>query len=198
MNDYNEGIRAAAALVLCGVVVGSVAGQTPIVKVATVEASSLRAIRIDANVADLRLTTTDKAIVRAEVVLDSRDASRLPECARAELRSSREHDDVRLTVRQVGRERCHERWTVEVPAGIALDVRVDVGSINADVRGRYGDIEARASVGRAELEIDGRTVIPGNEPGPSTTVRLKGDGPRLSLRSGTGSVRAVVSTHSSR
>lgn len=128
-------------------------------------------------------------------MLDSRDDTRLPQCAKSELNARREGATLRLTLSQPGRKHCREAWSVEIPASIAVDAAVDVGSIDAVLNGSYGDVDVHANVGRAELKIDGRTVVPGNETGPSTTVPLKGDGPRLSLRSGVGNVRVAVGTH---
>jgi hypothetical protein len=180
------------SLLLAGVL--STQPQDDLTKTLTQDLSGVSTVVIDANVAEVHLVTGSGGDLRAKVVLDSSDEARLPQCAKSELRARRGGETLRLTLSQPGRKHCGERWTVEVPAGTALDVKVEVGSIDANLRGGYGDVEAKASVGRAELEIDGRKVVTGNEPGPSTTVRLEGDGPRLSLRSGVGNVRAVVST----
>jgi hypothetical protein len=187
--------KAMAVLVaLAAIGSGVAAAQANLAKTATVDVAGIETLAIDVQVADVRLTSRAAAVVRADVVLDSRDAARLSQCARSELRTERNGGTLRLTLSQSGRERCHERWSIELPPGVAVKVTVAVGSIDARLSGGYGSLDLHAAVGRAHLDVDGRRVRTSRRQGPSESIQLEGPGPELSLRSSVGNVTAVVTT----
>lgn len=175
-------------------VVLATALQNDLTKLLTQDLSGVSTIVVDANVADVRVVTSSGAELRAKVVLDSRDDSRLPQCAKSELRARREGTTVRLTLSQPGRQHCHEAWSVEIPSGIAVDATVEVGSIEAVLRGQYGDVDVHARVGKARLELNGHRLSTTRRNGPSESVKVDGDGARVTLRSSVGNVEAVVTT----
>jgi hypothetical protein len=188
-------MRYRCLLVLALVTVpGFAAAQPELTKTLSADVAAVTTIAIDASVANLRLTTVPGAEVRASVVLDSRDEERLPQCARAELTSRREGGTLRLALSQSGRRRCGEQWSVEVPAGVAVDVTVAVGSIQAVLKGAYGDVDLRASVGRASLELNGHRLQTTRKHGATESVSVDGAGARLALHSKVGNVDASVTT----
>jgi hypothetical protein len=187
-------VNKALVLLVVAAIEFAAAAQTDLVKTATVDVGGIEAIVIDAQVADVRLTSGATAAVKVEVVLDSRDAARLPTCARSELRTDRDGGTLRLTVSQSGQERCHERWSLELPVGVAVKATVAVGSIDAKLSGAYGSLDLQAAVGRAHLDVDGRRIRTTRRQGPSESIELEGHGPRVSLRSKVGNVVAVVTT----
>jgi hypothetical protein len=187
---YNAGML--TTLLLAGVL--SAAAQHDTTKVLTQDLAGISTVVVDANVADVRLVTGAAAVLQAKVVLDSRDASRLPECAKSELHARREGATLRLTLSQSGRKHCHEAWSVEIPAGIAIDATVAVGSIDAALKGQYGDVDVHANVGKASLALNGHRLLTKRRHGPSESVRVDGKGARVTLRSNVGNVEAVVTT----
>lgn len=168
--------------------------QSALTKTLTDDVTGITTIVVDASVADLRLVSGTDARLRTQVVLDSRDASRLSQCARSELRSRRDGTTLRVTLSQPGREHCHEAWSVEIPGGIAVEATVDVGSIDATLTGRYGNVDVHAAVGKARLELNGHRLSTTRRHGPSEYIRVEGDGARVALRSKVGNVTAVVKT----
>jgi hypothetical protein len=172
----------------------ALAAQDALTKELTQNLSGISTIVVDANVGDVRLITGNGPDLRTKVVLDSRDDARLPQCAASRLVVRRDGSTLRLTMEQPGRKHCHEAWLVEIPAGVAVDASVSVGSIDADLKGRYGDVDVRASVGKARLELNGHRLTTTSRSGPSESIKVDGDGARLTLRSNVGNVDAVVTT----
>ena len=180
------------ALLLSGLLTS--AAQDNLTKTITLDFSGISTVVVDAGVAKVRLVTGTDAVLQAKVVLDSRDASRLPDCAKSELRARRDGATLRLSLSQPGREHCHEAWSVELPPGIAVDATVDVGSIDASLKGQYGEVDVRASVGKASLELNGHRLLTTRRSGPSESVKVDGEGARVTLRSNIGNIDAVVTT----
>jgi hypothetical protein len=180
------------ALILLGAPVMS-SGQLDLTKTLTADPAGVTEVQVDAKVADVRLVTGTGATLTAKVVLDSRDTERLTQCARSELKAQRAGSILRFSLSQPGREHCHEKWDVEIPAGRAINATVAVGSIQAALRDHFGDVNVHASVGRAALELNGHRVITTMRRGASESIRLEGRGRGLTLRSKVGNVDAVVS-----
>jgi hypothetical protein len=181
-------------LVVVAVVPTASAAQDDLTKFLNLDTAGVNALAIDANVAELRLVTAAVAQLRVEVTLSSRDHDRLAQCAKSELRSRRVGATLHLALSQPGRQRCGERWSLEVPAGLAVDARTDVGSIDATLKGQYGDVNVDASVGRAALTVDGHRLLTTRRHGPSESIRVDGTGATVSLKSGVGNVTVVVTT----
>ena len=169
-----------------------VTAQAGLTKTLTAEVAGITELRVDARVAHVRLETASGDRLAVKVVLDSRDTERLAQCARSELRAQRDGSTLRLTLAQPGREHCGEKWDVEIPAGIAIHATVNVGSIEAALRDRYGDVDVDADVGNASLAWNGHRVRSTTRSGPSESIRLEGEGRPLTLRSKVGNVDAVV------
>jgi hypothetical protein len=173
----------------------AVAGaQDELTKRLDVDPTGVTALSIDTEVADLSLSTGVDHDIRVAVVLGSRDDARLPACARSELRSRHDGGTLRLSLSQPGRKRCGERWSVQIPAGLAVTGTVAVGSIEARLSGGYGDVDLRAAVGRATLELNGHRLRSVERRGASQSIAVNGDGARVSLRSQVGNVDASVNT----
>jgi hypothetical protein len=169
-----------------------VTAQADLTKTLTTDVAGIAEVRVDTRVADVRLKTASGSRLAVTVVLDSRDTERLAQCARSELRARRDGSTLRLTLAQPGREHCHEKWHVEIPTGIAIDATVHVGSIEATLRDRYGDVDVRSDVGKAAVDWNGHLVRSTKRSGASESIRLEGEGRPLTLRSKVGNVDAVV------
>jgi hypothetical protein len=181
-----------ASLLVAGAL--TAVAQNGLTKILTEDLSGISTIVIDANVANVRLVTGHDAVLRTNVVLDSRDEARLASCAQSELRARRDGATLRLTLTQPGRKHCHETWSVEMPAGHAVEATVDVGSIDAVLQGQYGDVDVVAKVGKARLELNGHRLTTTRRHGASEAVTVDGDGARVTLQSNVGNVSAVVTT----
>jgi hypothetical protein len=112
------------------------------------DARGLDALRVDGGAGRVRVTADSAAAgdsVRATVTLRSTDARRLAEVCvpGATLDSARGGGELRLAVRQPGRDRCGEEWVVEVPARLA--VRLEFAAATLDVTGVAGGLRARVS-----------------------------------------------------
>jgi hypothetical protein len=55
-------------------------------------------------------------------------------------------------------------------------------------------MEVLAKVGKARLELNGHRLTTTRRQGPSESVKVDGDGARVTLRSNVGNVDAVVTT----
>ncbi len=118
-------------------------------------------VAIDAGVGDVTVTATGGDAIRVRVELEPR-RSGIPffgtsregreQVAAAELRVERTGGTLELRVRGPReRRRFRERWTVELPAGLGLDLDLGVGDV--EVRGVAGGVRLDLGVGDATVEV---------------------------------------------
>ena len=115
-------------------------------------------VEIDAGVGDVSIRALSGDSVRLAVSLHSSDAKRLAETCipDARLEVTRTEGVLRARVTQQSRDRCGQRWTVELPAHLAVSVRVGVGTI--DVRGLAGGATLEAGVGEIRAQVERGSV----------------------------------------
>jgi hypothetical protein len=113
------------------------------------DAETLKALSLEVHVGQLSVVPADDAAVHLSLEVCPRDGwFRKGKVASAELRVEQGED--RLALR-VAEDRFEERWTLRVPAGVALDVEMGIGE--ARIEGMRGDIAVELGIG--ELGIEG-------------------------------------------
>lgn len=128
---------------------------------ADVDAAGLAAVAVDSGVGDIEVATTDEATIAVEVVLKPRRGGLFSsmkdaeaEVAAAELVTTVDGDILRLRVRSTSDDhRFEERWTLHLPARLALGLDVGVGDVA--VRGVGGGVTVDSGVGDVRLEVPG-------------------------------------------
>ncbi|MDX1455294.1 MAG: hypothetical protein R3217_07570 [Gammaproteobacteria bacterium] len=179
----NKAILSLAALILLPA--SALADPEPRTFNATVPASNLDSIELDANVGSVFIEGGDGDQVIIEVVLKANDSwhSSDEDAARriqaAELHKEVHGKTLRLSLdyRNSGNgESLNEEWTIKMPAslrgiyelnvgemeiiGMAADIEAEVNVGELDIRSLKGDIKAEVNVG--EIDIESATASPGD------------------------------------
>lgn len=130
----------------------------------SIEAAPLATVSVEAGVGDIDVTVGSDASVAVEVVLKPRRGGLFSsmrqaeaEVAAAELVEVIDGDVLRLRIRSTSDDRrFEERWTVRLPARLAVELDVGVGDVQ--IRGVAGGVQLDSGVGDADLEIPGGDV----------------------------------------
>lgn len=127
----------------------------------TVSARGIESLVLDTGVGDVELLTHDADTVEIEVLLIPRRGGLFSSLASAEraveratLESRRQDDRLELQIDADGSgddRRFEERWTVTMPARLAVSLELGVGDLT--IRGVAGGVDAELGVGDADLEI---------------------------------------------
>ncbi len=149
------------ALLLAATVLPSLAHSAPRLLTQTVPAAGLTRVTVSAGVGEVEVRAASGDEVRAEVVLEPRRGGLFSSIRAAE----REVQEAVLTVSAAdgeltlevstdsGDRRFEERWTLTLPASLALELRVGVGNVRLD--GLAGGVTLESGVGNALLEVGG-------------------------------------------
>lgn len=125
---------------------------------AEIDAGSLTAVRLEANVGDVVVVAIDDGVVRVEANLSPRRGGLFSSLKSAE-KQVREatlettvSGDV-LTVRVTGDDdrRFEEDWTLSLPPALAFDLELGVGDVS--ISGLSGGVEVELGVGGVELDL---------------------------------------------
>jgi hypothetical protein len=122
-------------------------------------AAGVTLVTIDGGVGDVTVRPLPGDSIRIAVSLHSSDEKRLEETCipRSRLETSRTDGTLAARVVQQTRNQCGQRWTVELPPQLAVNVRVGVGTI--DVRGLAGGATLEVeNVGDIRAEVEGGSV----------------------------------------
>jgi hypothetical protein len=159
--------------------------------------ASIRSVHLDVNVGDVAFQRAPSDSIRLNAVLVSHDADRLANICSKSTRLIQESSDgtLRLRLEQSSRDQCGERWTVELPASLAVSASVRFGSVkgsvesnDVDVQVQQGDIElttragdlelarVESNLGRVSLELRGMQVQPTTRPGRGAFAEVTGRG----------------------
>jgi len=129
-----------------------------------VPAAGIERLQLESGVGDVEIVASDRDTVALEVVLKPRRGGIFSSMTRAE----REVDEARLEVTtdrgtlslsiasSSSERRFEERWSVQVPARLALDLTVGVGDVQ--VRGAAGGVTLESGVGDVLLGVAGGDV----------------------------------------
>lgn len=124
-------------------------------------ATGVERLSIHSGVGDVSVQTGDDATISVEVTLEPRRGGLFSTLRQAErevqeatLESETDGSELRLRVESTSEERrFEERWTVVVPARLALALELGVGDV--EVRGLAGGVRIEAGVGDITLEVPG-------------------------------------------
>jgi hypothetical protein len=157
---------------LCLVLLAAAGCVPPVVKLARNEPHTVGRIAlapttvnrlvIDARVGDIVVDSavTDSLIVVAE--LRSHDEQRLAETCAPNSRLIEKRDgDLRLSIEQRSRNQCGERWTVKLPAGVAIHIN-----------GTVANVAVSASTPELRVRLDGPGSVKGRVNSPAVDVHV--------------------------
>jgi hypothetical protein len=144
-------------------------------------AAATNQLVINAKVADIVIDSTlgDSLIVTA--LLASHDAKRLAEvCAPGStLQEERAGGELRLSIEQRSRDQCGERWRVQLPRNVAIQVN-----------GTVANLDVAAATRELRVRLKGPGAIRGRVDAPVVDVAI--DNGSIEIRSARGDVRRAT------
>jgi hypothetical protein len=146
----------ASLIVACAVV--AQASQTRTLD-GTAPAADLQRVVLEAGVGDVEIIPSDGDAVRYEVLLKPRRGGFFSSMKRAErevqeavLESEVVGQSLHLMIESEDEERrFEERWTIEMPARLAIEMDLGVGDV--EIRGLEGGVEIEAGVGDLLIDV---------------------------------------------
>lgn len=150
------------------------------------DAAALKALSLEVHVGELSVAPADDAAVHLDLRVCPRSGwFRRSKAESAELRVEQEQDSLAL---RVSEDRFEEHWTLRVPEGVALRVKMGIGG--ARIEGMRSDIAVDLGIG--ELDIEGLAADYGKVHAESGIGDATLEVPDDRAESG----RALVSAHS--
>jgi hypothetical protein len=132
----------------------------------TVPAGGLETLRLDAGVGDISVSVSKDDDIRVEVELIARRGGLFSSLAKSQravaaatLEVRRHATSVELTIDAEGHEddrRFEERWTVQAPARLAIELELGVGDVV--IAGMSGGIDVEVGVGDVDIDVTGGDV----------------------------------------
>jgi len=132
-----------------------------------VPAKEIRRLELDANVGQVEITAADIDVIeiRVELEPDDDDWFGSSERLKARLEAAELRHDVSRGVLGLelkyenprgGDNDLEERWEIRLPAGIALDTELNVGSMH--IEGMSAGVEAEVNVGELDIDVLGGDI----------------------------------------
>jgi hypothetical protein len=163
----------------------------------TADAASLKSIEVRGRVGSIQLTPGTDSEVRYSVRLTAKSEWHLfgrrtghPE--QLELRQDRRGDALILDL-SGDRQNIDEEWVVEVPAGFAARLSLDVGKLH--VSGIHGGCDTRVDVGDIDVDVPEGAVTADNNVGDIHVRTATPSYGNVDLRADVGKVRVSLDRH---
>ena len=150
-------------------------------------------VTIDGGVGDVTVRPLPGDSIRIAVTLRSSDEERLTGTCipRSRLETARTDGTLSARVVQESRDQCGQRWTVELPPHLAVNVRVNVGTI--DVQGLAGGATLEVTnVGDIRAEVERGSVHAESAKGDVSVATRDSAYASVELRASVGKVKLWV------